>query len=343
LELNIPPLIFPCVSLTGQPSTFPSIIIGPDIQLVSNVVIEGPDNPVQILHSTVTIIGGFSLPSVIFFDMPTIVIDPPIPPSIVMVPPSTVAMTFTEVPKLEVNWASIPNLEVQLTMARTVKPPKLMAQTQDIKNEFGDEFADLFDASEHLKIEYETVGIPSEIKVIAPDIKIDGSDIPRTIKIITEDAKIPDFIKIFGPDKSLPENIYIHGPEIPLPTQINIVSDIPSQIGVISDIPHEITIKMEKEIPSRILIELTDPIPTRITIDASGIPTNLPVTGIPKVIEVTGFPSSIPISFPKEEDMPKMELVYKGAPIEMKITMDKIISNSMEDRTRVQIIPCIPN
>jgi hypothetical protein len=199
-----------------------------------------------------------------------------------------------------------------------------------------------------LKVEYETVGMPEEIKVIMPDsipdIKVDATAVPRTIKITTEDVKLPDMIKIFGPDRPLPEVIHIHGPAVALPDQIELVNrDVPRQIELVNrDVPHEIILKMEHAIPEKILVEMVEPIPHKIILDASGVPTSLPVTGIPDEIRMVGFPEGIPILFPKEEDMPKMELVYKGAPLELKITMDKIISSAMEDENGqcVKIIPC---
>jgi hypothetical protein len=348
-NINLPPLVFPCLSLEGQVGPLPSVIIGPDIQLVSNVVIEGPDNPVQILHSTVTIEGGFSLPSIIFVDVPpTIVIDPPIPPTIVIVAQSSIAMgiDYGELPKFEIDWSNMPEMTMQMTMVRPVVKPQLMAQ--GVQNEFGEEFADLFQASEQLKVEYETVGIPEEIRVIMPDeipdIKVDATDVPKTIKLVTEDVNLPDIIRIFGPDKPLPEVISIHGPEVPLPDQIELVNrDVPRQIDLVNkDVPHEIVLRTETPIPEKILVEMVQPIPSKIILDASGVPTSLPVTGIPESLTVVGFPEGIPILFPKEEDMPKIELVYKGAPLELKITMDKMIAAAEgEDAQCVRIIPCV--
>jgi hypothetical protein len=348
-NINLPPLVFPCISLEGQIGPIPSVIIGPDIQMVSNVVIDGPTNPVIITQSVVTIEGGFSLPSIIFVDMPpTIVIDPPIPPTIVIVAQSSIAMgvDYGELPKLEIDWSSMPSMQVQMAMVRPVKNPTLMSQ--NVKNEFGEEFADLFQASEQLKVEYETVGMPEEIKVIMPDeipdIKVDATDVPRTIRLVTEDVKLPDIIRIFGPDKPLPEMIQIFGPEVPLPDQIELVNrDVPRQIDLVNkDVPHEIVLRTEQPIPEKILVEMVEPIPSRIILDASGVPTSLPVTGIPDALYVKGFPDGIPVLFPKEEDMPKMELVYKGAPLELKITMDKMISAADDsDAPCVRIMPCV--
>lgn len=104
------------------------------------------------------------------------------------------------------------------------------------------------------------LGIPSEIKIIAPDkIKVD---------------RIPD-IKILGPDK-------------PLPQTIRIVGHLPE------------TIRLEAfDLPSRILVEPADNFPRTIHLEAVGIPDTLRVVGIPEAIEVIGnIPSTIQLVMP---------------------------------------------
>lgn len=346
-EIMLPPMVFPCISIEGQIGPLPSVIIGPDINMVSHVLIEGPSNPVQILHSVVTITGGFELPSIIFIDAPpTIVIDPPIPPTIVVVTQSSITMGLDlgDIPNLQVDWGSPPAMEITLTMAKEVKSPQFFAQDASVKNDFGDEFADLFDAENHFKVEYESFGIPTEIKVIAPDIRIDGSGVPTTIKIDTQDANIPERIQIFGPETAIPDSIQILGPIQPLPDQIEIVGgdNIPKEIQLVfSGKPIDVNVIVDSNIPEKIFIEMLEPLPERIILDASGVPKNIQVVGIPDTIMVTGFPDGIPVLFPKPEDMPKMELVYNGAPIEVKVTMDKMLASNDDGTTNcVMITPC---
>lgn len=344
-EINLPPMAFPCISIEGQIGPLPSVIIGPDINLVSHVLIEGPTNPVQILHSVVTIESDVDIPSVIFVDAPpTIVIDPPIPPTIVIVTQSsiTVGLDLGDIPMIPVDWGSPPPMMVELTMAREVKT--LSTDNASLKNEFGNEFADLFEADNHIKVEYEQVGIPTEIKVIAPDIKIDASDLPKVIKVSTEGANIPESIQIFGPETPIPDTIQINGPSKPLPDQIQLVcgEDLPKEIPLVySGNPIDVNLVIEKAIPEKIIVEMVQPIPSTIFIDASGMPKNLQVVGIPEVIQVTGIPDGIRLLPPKQEDMPKMELIYSGAPIEVKITLDDILAKK-EDGTAncVMIVPC---
>ena len=339
-EFVVPVLGTPCISLDSGSG----VIIGPDISMVSNVIIEGPTYPVQVLHSVVTIEGGFSLPSHIFIDAPpTIVIDPPIPPTIVIVSPSTVSMgmDYGAVPMVQVDWGTPPEMEIQMTFAREVKTPTMFAQDAGLKNEFGEEFADLFEADNHIKIEYETAGIPSEIRIIAPDLpdfKIDASDLPKTIKIETTDVHIPDSIRIFGPETPIPDIIQIRGPETPLPEEIRFVKgdDIPTEIPLV--FPKEpLTVVLEH----KFTIEMPKPFPDKIFVDASGIPSTIQVVGMPETLQVLGIPDFIPVRFPTPEEMPKMEIVYNGGPIKMQLEMSEMVAVSEDGKTQcVTIMPC---
>jgi hypothetical protein len=227
-------------------------------------------------------------------------------------------------------------------MAKDVQSPTLMAQDTSIRNEFGDEFGDLFDASQHVKVQYETVGIPSEIRIIPPVLPkliIDSSEL-QNIKIGIEEVTIPD-IKIYGPEHPIPTDIHIHGPSKPIPDEIQVVNkNIPEQIELIAPgLPKKIELEVSREIPNKIILEIPDPIPHTITLDASGVPKSISVNGIPDIIEVKGFPDGIPILFPDE--MPKIELIYKGSPLEMKITMDNLLSQQNgENRPCFMMVPC---
>jgi hypothetical protein len=338
-DIELPPLVFPCISLEGQIGPLPSVITGPDINLVSNVTITGPDEPVQILHSTVTITGGVNIPNIIIIDPPvppTIIVDPPIPPTIVIVPPQsqiTLELDATELPRLEVDWGAPPEMEVALTMAKNVKTPEKFAVDPEIVGQFGEEFADLFEASETMKVEYETVGIPEEIKIIPPDmpkVKFDTKDIPKEIKL--KGVEIPKDIKIHGPESPIPNSIKLDGSELP-----EAVDLVYKGKAIPVDVTTTVELKMEKEIPQKILVEMPKPIPEKIVLEHD----------LPRSITLEG-PESIPISIPEgltiplemPEDMPPVEMVYRGAPIEVKITMDEIINKDADGRQCVMIVPC---
>lgn len=334
-DINLPPLVVPCVSLAGIPS------IDSPIDLFSQIVIIGPDHPVQILHSVVSIIAN--IPSFILIEPPippTIIIEPPIPPTIVIIPPASsivLALDATDLPRLEVDWGAPPNMEVALTLAKQVKMPQTFGANKQLVQEFGTEFADLFEAADTMKVEYETVGIPSEIKIIPPDmpsVKFDVTDIPKTIKLDAKDVKIPTDIKIYGPDSPIPNTIKLEGDN--LPDAIDLVykgEPIPVEVKT------EVEVKIEpiKGIPDKIILEIPKPIPEKIILE-SNLPDRIILEG-PRSIPLE-IPENlgIPVIFP--DIMPEIPLVYRGAPIELKITMDEIMSKDAEGRNCVMITPC---
>lgn len=336
-DLNIPPLILPCVSITGSTS-IPSIITGPNINMVSQVTITS-NNPINITQSVIQIIGGNNIPSIILIDPPippTIIIDPPIPPTIVIVPPQsniTLDLDFTQMPRLEVDWGTIPNMEVALTMAKAVKTPQKFAADPSLLNEFGTEFADLFEASQTMNVSYEAAGIPSEIMVIAPDIKdiqVDTGDLfKKKIQIDTSGVNIPTDIKIHGPSA-------IKLDTSDLVDVIEMMQNISIKLDT-SDVPKNIKFEMEKTIPERIVIEMIDPLPKEINI-THNIPNEIKLIS-PQSIPLHLPPElALPIKFP--DVMPEIPLVFKGPPIELKIVMDEIINKTSDGKNCVMITPC---
>lgn len=342
-DINLPPQVFPCVSLEGQIGPLPSVIEGPDINLVSNVTITGPDEPVNITTSVVEIIGGVEIPSIILIDPPvppTIIIDPPIPPTIVIIPPASsivLALDAQQLPRLEVDWGQPPDMEVALTLAKGVKTPEMFAADEGLVNEFGEEFADLFEAAGTMKVEYESVGIPEKIEIVPPkeedmpkiQLEVEG---PEIIKLDTSDLEIPDSIKIYGPDDPIPNSIVLDAKNVPQ------AIDLMYRGGAVPvKIETEVTVKVEEvEFPS-IKVEMPQPIPESIPLVYDGpdvINVNMPDSIMLEIPDDIG----IPVIFP--EEMPEMELVYRGAPIEVKITMDEIMDKDADGRNCVMITPC---
>lgn len=326
-EINLPPLVTPCFSVEG----FSNInITGPGINLVSQVTITGPDNPIN-LPETVTIVG--EIPNVIVIDNPvppTIVIDPPIPPTIMIIPAQsqiTFQLDSESVPRMEVDWGEMPPVNVQLTMAAQ---PVMGAQSLDGdgNNEFGPEFADLFAESASMKVQTQGIGLPSEIKILPPDfrdIKLDTSDLPKKIGIELLGVQIPDSIRIFGPETPIPDSIEIKADGIP--RQLELVA---------KNIPEKIILEPSTPIPTKIIVEQIHPIPERIIVQTD-IPERLIVEGIPDTIELKP-PEGIPLLFP--EKMPEIELVYKGSPIEVKVDLSNVITKDNEGRPCFMMTPC---
>jgi len=332
-DINLPPLVVPCISIEGQIGPIPSVIEG---NFFSQIIITGFSN--INIPSTIEITGP-PIPPIILVEPPippTIIIDPPIPPTIVIVPPQSnifISLDSSDLPRLEVDWGMPPNMEVALTMARQVKPPRRFAADPSIINEFGTEFADLFQAAGTMTVEYEPVGLPSEIRIIAPDmpkIMIDTSNMIDRIKIDSSEVYIPD-IKIYGPDSPIPTSIRLDGSE--LPEEFDLVykgGPIPVQVNT------EVFLKVESTLPERIILEIPRPIPEKIILESN----------LPDKIILEG-PISIPISMPENfgipllfpDKMPEIEVVYRGAPIELKITMDQIMQQNANGSC-VMIVPC---
>ena len=177
-----------------------------------------------------------------------------------------------------------------------------------------------------MNVEISDLGIPSIIRVIAPvipDIKI-LHDVPALIRV--EALKVPSSISLIS--------------DFQIPSEIRLIStDLPREIKLVSEnIPSTIEIDASK-IPNFIRLEMPDNFPTSIKIDASGIPDKIQVVGIPPQIEIVGsIPSEIRLVMP---DKPEIEMVYRGAPIDVKIQLDvsKLNGDSQKGQC-VAIVPC---
>jgi len=303
-QINIPNIVLPCVGTEGQ---LPSIIIGPDINLVSNVSITGLNFPI-IMVSQISI-AGLDFPIImvsnvtITSNLPSIiVVDSTIPSIIHVITTSFIGIDWGISPEVAVDWGENPkvNLEIALT-----QPVQAVHKTSKIdpalRAEFGDEFAALFD--DETVVEYEPVGIPSEIRLIAPskeDLVI-KHELPEKIKLEVAD-NFPTSI-VFDVPAGFGKDINIIAPEIP---DINIVG-----ISVIT---------VEHDLPSVIKHEGIN-FPDKIVLDASSLPSYLEVRGVPSSIDLKGMeliPSFIQLLAPEGG----IDLVYRGGPIEMKLTVD---------------------
>ena len=181
-----------------------------------------------------------------------------------------------------------------------------------------------FSPLDEVTIQSSDIGIPSEIIIKVPEI--------RDIQILHD---IPAIIRVEAPN--IP-NIRIIGPEKPIPTEIKInAGDIPSAIELkATSLPSSIKLDIGN-LPRSIKLDVPEVFPT-IKIDALGIPEKIQVIGIPSAIELIGAPSEIKLVMPEK---PEIEMVYKGAPIDVKINLDinRLMSeDSMQNCVR--IVPC---
>jgi PKD repeat protein len=227
---------------------------------------------------------------------------------------------FAEPPQIPVYWGTPPTVSCVVTVeCPSASPVATSFKTNSLGLNYNDEFFD------PVEINIGEVGIPSEIKLKVPeipDIRV-IHDIPALIRV--ESPIIPD-IKLVVPDN--------------FPSEIKIVADnIPTSIELKADnLPKAIKLDAS-DLPSFIKLSLPDEMPT-IKLDTSGIPSQIQVVGIPSTIELIGAPSEIKLVLPEK---PEIELVYKGAPIDVKINLD-INRLTGDDGTQncVAIVPCNP-
>lgn len=337
-DIQVPPLVVPCISLEGQIGPLPSVIIGENLNIASNITLTGS------LPSVISFTG--TLPSVIVVDTPpipaTIVIDPPIPPTIVIVPPQSniaIDVDFTEMPRLAVDWGTPPEMEVAMTFAREVKIPERFAADEKLMADFGEEFADLFETKQTMKVEYEPVGIPSEIRVIMPEntnVKLNVEDLDnKKIQIDASGLDIPQQIQIYGPESPIPDSIVFDASD--LVEAIERLQEMPPIKVDFSDIPSSIKLEMERDIPNTILVEMPNPIPEKIIVE-SEIPDKIILEGPEGIPLLLPEEFVLPVKFP--DKMPEVEMVWRGSPIEVKITMDEVLDKEADGKNCVMIVPC---
>jgi len=240
--------------------------------------------------------------------------------------PSSSPIEFGPSPTVSVSWGTPPTCSCTVSVVCPGGSPSPFAAKSMFVD---DDFIDGFEYDTPIDLEpMENLGIPSEIKIMAPDlpeIKI-VTDIPT--KLTVEVPEIPD-IKILSP-------------EVPLPTQIEIVNktDLPKSIAIdASGIPKAINVDMPFKIPEKINVELPDDFPTTIKIDASEIPDRIQVIGIPESIKVEGIPDKIITEFKMPEDA-KIPLVYEGGPIPVKFSEASITDDDGE--VCFKLVPCNP-
>ena len=378
-KYNIPPIVFPCldvgninslpsnISIGISPINIPSrITISPiNIPPISITPINIPSigiSPIEINISgklgsyielsPILVSGGFELPSKINvypngLRIPETISVIGMPPNI---PANIIVRGMTNIPSIidfttptmVIDWGGEINpngrggyLPPILSAIVTVQCPTGVGFLKDSSGQFIEPGLGALGSRDYSSqnsmnatIEVDSLGIPSVINIVPPNIpplKIDASNIPSSIKI--EKIDLPDKIRIIAPD-------------VRLPSEIKIISeaDIPKSIFLdATSVPTIIQIK--SDIPEFIGLNIPEDFPREIKIDASGIPSQIQVVGIPPVIEINGnIPSTIQLLMPEK---PEIEMVYKGAPIDVKIQLDiSKITGDDQKLNCVAIVPC---
>lgn len=368
-----PPIVFPCLDIGPiGPINIPSIIIvEPTICIPSYVDITKVNIPSLInvvpsitvpsivsfvpsftIPSIITFVPSFTIPSVIDINIPKIALPSITLPNVnVNMPHMEVDLVVT-IPDINVHVPNIPDIKIDVPIFPTIQfspvffptvqfgpPPSIPVAwgsppactcTVTIACPSGGAFTNASNALDGLpdvdpiEVQMGDIGIPSEIQLKVPeipDIRI-LHDIPAIIRV--ETPVIPD-IKIIEPKNPIPSEIKIIADAIPSKIELDSTNLAKSIAIDSSDLPSSIKLEVPKEFPS-------------IKIDASGIPDKIQVVGIPSTIELVGAPSEIKLVLPEK---PEIELVYKGAPIDVKINLD-ISRLTGEDGSGqcVAIVPC---
>jgi hypothetical protein len=297
--------------------TFGPVNIPRTINVVDNIpptiaLVGGPSSITLVAPAAIPLVSPGPIPLV----GPSSIQLVGVPSSISLQCCSSIAVTGIP-PSISVNWAPVPVLTCVVTVSCPSSTP---SASPFVRNSILDGIPE-FDNTVDMQVS--DLGIPSEILVKMPemsDIKI-IHDIPAIIRV--EAPKIPD--------------IQIIGPKTPLPQEIKIISDnIPSTIELVSkDLPESIKLDVS-DLPRAIKLDIPETLPD-IKIDASGIPDKIQVVGIPSAIELFGAPSEIKLVLP---DKPEVELVYKGAPIDVKINLDVSRLTGEDNGQCVAIVPC---
>jgi PKD repeat protein len=243
----------------------------------------------------------------------------------------TLDINWNPVPMVSIEWGQVPTISGEVTIKCSGEESSGGASMMGIQSmgghtEYGRNFRDTM--TRPLVATSASLGIPSEIKIIAPkmpnviELK---HDIPSKIGI--ESIKIPD-IRIIGPLSPIPPVITLMGMEIP--DVIKVVSE---------NIPTKIEIDASG-MPDVIRLEVPDDFPSVIKLDASEIPKHIQVIGIPESIEIKGnIPSEITIKAPDNLEIP---LVYKGSPIPIKFDMTGLNDEESGENPCFALVPCKP-
>lgn len=320
-------------TITISPINIPSHITVDPISIDINTAGAAIPSVININPITVNVDVQDSIPSVITVNSPLIYLPdvvninyngPTIPSSIningTSLPPIEIDPTGLNGVYIPVSWGPVPELNCTVT----VQCPTSGGGYGMVKPNGLDGMDD-----NTMEIQVSDIGIPSVINVVAPkfpDIKIDASEIPSSIKV----ERIEGISEI----KIIP-------PIMPIPSEIKIISEakIPSSILLdASELPKSIPI-VNMDIPESIGLKLIGDFPSEIKLNAEGIPDTIQVVGIPPVIELKGtIPDTIQLVMPEK---PEIEMVYKGAPIDVKIQLDiSKVTGEGDKLNCVSIVPC---
>lgn len=344
-EISDISLIVPDISI--EVPSFPDISINTDIpdliivvDDIPNIIrVDVPDIPPISVDFSVPDIPPISIeiPSFPPIEIPPIsfpdirVIDE-IPNTITLIDnlPNLINVEFGTPPPIPVEWGTPPTVTVDINCpgggdnASLRQGFKSFGEFESEEGFETDEDLDYMKDLEmpELEVEYNSIGIPSEIVIRSP--KFDP---------IQFDTKIPETIKIEG----MKDEIRLVMDQS-IPTEIELLGKIPETIKIESNLPSSIVIEGLDKIPKEINLNINEDFPTEINLNASEIPTEIKVTGVPDTIElIHDLPNQIELVMP--EDM-KIRMVYEDGPIPLKFETSNPFGNDDDDLPCFTLAPC---
>ena len=354
-NISIPPIVLPPIdieppdiniSIPGFSVDVPSIIsIQPPIPsfisligTIPSVISIVPEIPSIISFEPIDIpsiisFGPVSIPSIISFgpiDIPSIIsfgpVDPPIPSTINITGMPDSISVIGPSDCLCVDWGTPPTLSVEVTCNCTCSDaasgagfaPNMRQLVEDGYYDFDDEIS-----VARTEVNYDTLGIPSQIIIEPP--KISPIPIENTLpsKIILDAPTIPSIIDVHGVG-TMPSEIHVLVPSA-MPVISVDASSLPAAIPVDwGNAPREINI-IATSIPSVLVVD-------------HDIPSVITVEGMPHTISVEGFPEALPPLRIENTD----ELLLRIENPEVKITLDidKLLTDEDGSQYCFALTPC---
>ena len=233
------------------------------------------------------------------------------------VPQIRASVEWGSAPEISVNWGSAPTISCVVA----VECPSPGSSAGFRRNmTLDDNFVDDFNTDD-FEIEIGDLGIPSEIKIVAPKIP----DIH-----VRHD--IPSFIDI---KSDIPSRITVYQADV-MPKEIRVIADsIPRAIAVdASSLPESIRIDAGS-IPGFISLIAPD-MPSVIRVEGYRIPESISITGIPDSIEVK-MPSEIVARLEVPENL-EVPLVYRGGPVPVQFDSSSLAADG--EQVCFALVPC---
>jgi hypothetical protein len=180
---------------------------------------------------------------------------------------------------------------------------------------------------DNVEIGAPALGIPSEIRVVAPDL-------PRVIKV---EHNLPNKIEVVNVD--IPSKIEIEM-RTAIPETIRLIpDDIPTRIMLMAtDVPKTIDL-VPRGLPESIKLEVPNDLIMKL--DVSDLPTTIKVTGVPDTITlIHNLPDEIFLRKPNDLTIPVVQTSPFDVNVKVDFTLAQLVGEKQEGQQCVMIVPC---